>query len=147
MALSYPMKASLINVEGGRASGANAPLAGAGATSNAQAGSLIKLFINSGVNQDASYAYSDFLNKSYSLYQQIYGSIGGSQANVCALAYSPYYFAQTGTETSPAIGTRCFSNTSGTVLTQNWHRRDQTSRMNIDSNGDVNSIVNTACTP
>ena len=146
MALSYPMKASLINVEGGRTSTANAPLAGAGATSVAQAGSLIKLFVGSGVDQNASYAYSDFLNKSY-LYQQIYGSVGGQQFNVCGLAYTPYYFGQTGTETSPAIGTRCFSNISGTVLTQNWHRRDQTSRMNIDSNGDVNAIVNTACTP
>jgi len=146
MALSYPMKASLINVEGGRTSTANAPLAGAGATSTAQAGSLIKLFVGSGVNQDASYAYSDFLNKSY-LYQQIYGSVGGQQFNVCGLAYTPYYFAQTGTETSPATGTRCFSDINGTVLTQNWHRRDQTSRMNIDSNGDVNSIVNVICTP
>ena len=80
-------------------------------------------------------------------YQQIYGSVGGQQFDVCGLAYTPYYFVQTGTETSPAIGTRCFSNISGTVLTQNWHRRDQTSRMNIDSNGDVNAIVNTACTP
>jgi len=80
-------------------------------------------------------------------YQQIYGSVGGQQLDVCGLAYTTYYFVQTGTETSPATGTRCFSNTSGTVLTQNWHRRDQTSRMNIDSNGDVITIVNIACTP
>ena len=96
------------------------------------------------------YKFSDWFgyDQDYvAYYQQIYGSIGGSQLNVCGLAYTPYYFVQTGTETSPATGTRCFSNTSGTVLTQNWHRRDQTSRMNIDSNGDVITIVNIACTP
>jgi hypothetical protein len=141
---SGTISANMINVEANLAGTTNAPLSGTSSTP--QAGSLVKIYQGAGVNQSAPHAYSEFYGKSY-LYQQIYGSTGANSLTVCTLAYTPYYFGQTASETSPAVGTRCYSDAAGTtVLTQDWHRRDQSSRMSIDSNGDVVSIVNVTCT-
>ena len=119
MALSKPLKASLINVEGGRASSANAPLAGAGATSNAQAGSLIKLFIDSGVNQDASYAYSDFDGKSFSSLKpfSVGAGIVENGNTACATLSSSFTYYHDGIGTYPAVDDIVYQADQSTVAT------------------------------
>ena len=118
MPLSKPLKASDINVEGGRASTANAPLAGAGASSTAQAGSLIKLYENSGVNQDASYAYSDFDGKSF---VSVTGfncttTAKSSSSNACnEFLTTTYFFTPTSAgQTLPIAGNNVWLDSAGT---------------------------------
>jgi len=57
------ISANQINVEATRSGTANAPLSGTSATP--QAGSLVKIYENSGVNQVAPHKYSEFYSKSY----------------------------------------------------------------------------------
>jgi len=55
------ISANQINVEATRSGTANAPLSGTSATP--QAGSLVKIYENSGVNQVAPHKYSEFYSK------------------------------------------------------------------------------------
>jgi len=66
MALPAPgnsISASQINVEATRSASANAPLSGTSSTP--QAGSLVKIYEDSGVNQTAPHSYSEFYGISY----------------------------------------------------------------------------------
>ena len=60
---SGEIKASQINTEAGRSSSAEAPLSGSSSTP--QAGSLVKIYEGSGVNQSAPHSYSEFHGISY----------------------------------------------------------------------------------
>ena len=60
---SGEIKASQINTEAGRSSSAEAPLSGSSSTP--QAGSLVKIYEGSGVNQAAPHSYSEFYGKSF----------------------------------------------------------------------------------
>ena len=55
---SGEIKASQINTEAGRSSSAEAPLSGSSSTP--QAGSLVKIYEGSGVDQSAPHSYSEF---------------------------------------------------------------------------------------
>jgi len=55
---SGEIKASQINTEAGRSSNAEAPLSGSSSTP--QAGSLVKIYEGSGVDQSAPHSYSEF---------------------------------------------------------------------------------------
>lgn len=61
---SGEIKASQINTEAGRSSNAEAPLSGSSPTP--QAGSLVKIYENAGVNQSAPHSYSEFYGASFS---------------------------------------------------------------------------------
>ena len=148
MALSKPLKASLINVEGGRASGANAPLGGA--TGTAAAGSLIKLFEGSGVNQNSPYAYSDFDGKSYA---QAVGPISAGPRfasfnfTTCITPGVTQYWYEGTAGTLPSVGAICYdtSNVPGTVLQAGHYRRTQNisdGRMQIGNIGQILTINN-----
>ena len=113
-AVGNPIGANQINVEGQRSGTANAPLAGSGATSEAQAGSLVKLFENaspSGVSQSPSYAYSDFYGKSFSTVKDFQSSDAGSLSPgvgyVCDKTTS-YTYSHNGSGTYPAAGNSVF---------------------------------------
>jgi len=60
---SGEIKASQINTEAGRSSDAEAPLSGSSSTP--QAGSLVKIYEGSGVDQSAPHSYSEFYGISY----------------------------------------------------------------------------------
>jgi len=60
---SGQIKASQINTEAGRSSNAEAPLSGSSSTP--QAGSLVKIYEDSGVNQSAPHSYSEFYGKTF----------------------------------------------------------------------------------
>lgn len=60
---SGEIKASQINTEAGRSSDAEAPLSGSSSTP--QAGSLVKIYEGSGVNQSAPHSYSEFHGVSF----------------------------------------------------------------------------------
>jgi hypothetical protein len=148
MALSKPLKASLINVEGGRASSANAPLGGA--TGTATAGSLIKLFEGSGVNQQSPYAYSDFDGKSYA---QAIGPInaGGrflsDSFQVCQSSAVTQYWYEGVAGTLPGLGDKCYdtSTVPGTVLPTGYYRRGPNfsdKKMQIGNTGEIITLVN-----
>ena len=142
MPLSKPLKASDINVEGGRASTANAPLAGAGASSTAQAGSLIKLYENSGVNQDASYAYSDFDGKSFvSVTGFNCTTTAQSSSGFACLEVSTttYFFTPTSAgQVYPIAGNNVWTSAAGTTkLASGWYRMGNFDRFNVNSSGIV----------
>jgi len=137
MALSKPLKASLINVEGGRASSANAPLAGAGATSVAQAGSLIKLFIDSGVNQDASYAYSDFDGKSFSNTTPVSLHYSNSPKNACWYSGSLSSFFSSNPTLGSGANARIFTDAAG----NNPVTQSGAYVVTINSPGSANEII------
>tara|TARA_R100001369_G_C3222076_1_gene150281 strand:+ start:18 stop:473 length:456 start_codon:yes stop_codon:yes gene_type:complete len=145
MALSKPLKASLINVEGGRASGANAPLGGA--TGTAAAGSLVKLFENaspSGVSQSSPYAYSDFEGKSFSPPLVEFPITASTFANPLFACFqstsSNSAFFPNG---APTINDVVYANAAGSVLlgAGNWGVNASSTqsnfRMTIDSNGKI----------
>ncbi len=60
---SGEIKASQINTEAGRSSDAEAPLSGSSSTP--QAGSLVKLYENAGVDQSAPHSYSEFYGAAF----------------------------------------------------------------------------------
>ncbi len=62
---SGEIKASQINTEAGRSSSANAPLSGSSSTP--QAGSLVKIYEDAGVDQSAPHSYSEFYGVTFSL--------------------------------------------------------------------------------
>tara|TARA_R110001632_G_scaffold13417_1_gene46134 strand:+ start:210 stop:665 length:456 start_codon:yes stop_codon:yes gene_type:complete len=150
MPLSKPLKASDINVEGGRASNANAPLAGAGASSTAQAGSLIKLYENSGVNQDASYAYSDFDGKSFvSVTGFNCTTTAQSSAGFACLEVSTttYFFTPTSAgQVYPIAGNNVWTSAAGTTgLPSGWYRMGNFDRFNVNSNGIITNGTVVTC--
>tara|TARA_R110002020_G_scaffold135828_1_gene303261 strand:+ start:1268 stop:1729 length:462 start_codon:yes stop_codon:yes gene_type:complete len=61
---SGEIKASQINTEAGRSSSAEAPLSGSSSTP--QAGSLVKIYEDAGVNQAAPHSYSEFYGIAFS---------------------------------------------------------------------------------
>jgi len=62
---SGEIKASQINTEAGRSSNAEAPLSGSSSTP--QAGSLVKLYENAGVDQSAPHSYSEFYGAAFAV--------------------------------------------------------------------------------
>ena len=114
MALPAPgnsISASQINVEATRSATANAPLSGSSSTP--QTGSLVKIYVDSGVNQSAPHAYSEFYSKSFSNTTPVSLYFGNSPANACWYSGSlNSYFASNPTLGSGA-NTRIFTDAAG----------------------------------
>ena len=102
---SGEIKASQINTEANRSSSAEAPLSGDSSTP--QAGSLVKIYEGSGVNQSAPHSYSEFYGKSFALtaFQMTVGCVGDLTGCCSALgnqSTSTHY--HNGSGTYPVVG-------------------------------------------
>ncbi|GAF98414.1 unnamed protein product, partial [marine sediment metagenome] len=106
------MKASLMNIEAGRSGTANAPLSGTSSTP--QAGSLVKIYENSGVNQSSPHAYSEFNGKSYTSVTAYSSSTTQSFGTVCTSTIDQTYY-HSGSGAQPTTGDFCYSNSAGTT--------------------------------
>ena len=110
-AAGNPISANMINVEATRSGTANAPLSGTSSTP--QAGSLVKIYEDSGVNQSAPHAYSEFYSKSFSNTTPVSLYFGNSPAFACWYSGSlNSYFASNPTLGSGA-NTRIFTDSAG----------------------------------
>jgi len=119
MALSYPMKVSLINVEANRASN-TANSRASGTTSTPTATSLFGLYASSGVNQAAPHKWSEFNGKSFASVTSYSSSVIGVFTQACPFNGSNPGLSQTyyhdGSGTLPAQGDVCYSNSGGTTV-------------------------------
>ncbi len=109
------ISANQINVEATRSGTANAPLSGTSSTP--QAGSLVKIYENSGVNQAAPHAYSEFYSKTFaSVTAFLVGAgivEGGNTA--CSTLGSSFTYYHDGSGTYPAVGDKVYTNSGGTT--------------------------------
>ena len=114
-AAGNPIGANQINVEANRSGTANAPLSGTSSTP--QAGSLVKIYENSGVNQSAPHAYSEFYSKTFAtLTSFLVGAgivEGGNTA--CNTLGSSFTYYHDGSGTYPATGDIVYTNSAGTT--------------------------------
>jgi hypothetical protein len=114
-AAGNPIGANQINVEANRSGTANAPLSGTSSTP--QAGSLVKIYENSGVNQSAPHAYSEFYSKTFAtLTSFLVGAgivEGGNTA--CSTLGSSFTYYHDGSGTYPAVGDKVYTNSGGTT--------------------------------
>ena len=114
-AAGNPIGANQINVEANRSGTANAPLSGTSSTP--QAGSLVKIYENSGVNQSAPHAYSEFYSKTFAtLTSFLVGTgivEGGNTA--CSTLGSSFTYYHDGSGTYPATGDIVYTNSAGTT--------------------------------
>jgi len=98
---SGEIKASQINTEAGRSSNAEAPLSGSSSTP--QAGSLVKLYENAGVDQSAPHSYSEFYGVAFSItLTDVYYGEGYGPSNL-------YYDSSIGDAENLAVGDIIYS--------------------------------------
>jgi len=109
---SGPLGASDINSEAGRSSSANAPLSGSSSTP--QAGSLVKLYEDSGVNQSAPHSYSEFYGKTFATLTAFLSG-AGTTSDACNTLGSSFTYYHDGSGVFPAVGDKVYTNSSGTT--------------------------------
>jgi len=145
MALPAPgnsISANQINVEANRSGTANAPLSGTSSTP--QAGSLVKIYENSGVNQSAPHAYSEFYSKTYSTLTSFTSAIAETGLSCTQTLNQTYY--HDGSGTYPVANDTVYTNSGGTTTLANGvYRLDNNTRFTIFGGSGVVSFVD-SCT-
>ena len=135
---SGTISANDINVEANRSGTANAPLSGTSSTP--QAGSLVKIYENSGVNQAAPHAYSEFYSKTYSTLTSFTSAIAETGLSCTQTLNQTYYHDGSGTR--PVGSDIVYTDSAGTsLLAAGSYRLDNNTRFTIfGSNGMVASV-------
>ena len=137
-----PIGANQINVEANRSGTANAPLSGTSSTP--QAGSLVKIYENSGVNQSAPHAYSEFYSKTYSTLTSFTSAIAETGLSCTQTLNQTYY--HDGSGTYPVANDTVYTNSGGTTTLANGvYRLDNNTRFTIFGGSGVVSFVD-SCT-
>ena len=118
---SGTISANDINVEANRSGTANAPLSGTSSTP--QAGSLVKIYENSGVNQAAPHAYSEFYGITYSTLTSFTSAIAETGLTCTQTLNQTYY--HDGSTTYPQNGDFVYTNSNGsTVVPTGYYKID-----------------------
>ena len=109
--VSGQISANDINVEATRSGTANAPLSGTSSTP--QAGSLVKIYEDSGVNQSAPHSYSEFHGKTYASSTAYDSSTTQNFSGVCSASIDQLYY-HTGSGAQPTTGDFCYTDEAQT---------------------------------
>ena len=140
--VSGQISANDINVEATRSGTANAPLSGTSSTP--QAGSLVKIYEDSGVNQSAPHSYSEFHGKSYSSVTAYSSSTTQTFSGVCASTIGQTYY-HSGSGAQPVNGDYVYSDSGATtVLIAGYYHFDTNKWFRItNSTGLITGTINT----
>jgi hypothetical protein len=140
--VSGQISANDINVEATRSGTANAPLSGTSSTP--QAGSLVKIYENSGVNQSAPHSYSEFHGKSYTSVTAYSSSTTQSFGAVCTSTIGQTYY-HSGSGAQPVNGDYVYSDSGATtVLIAGYYHFDTNKWFRItNSTGLITGTINT----
>ena len=137
------ISANQINVEATRSGTANAPLSGTSSTP--QAGSLVKIYENSGVNQTAPHAYSEFYSKTFSTLTSFTSAIAETGISCTQTLNQTYY--HDGSGTYPVANDTVYTNSGGTTTIANGtYRLDNNTRFVVFGGSGVVSLVE-SCSP
>ena len=146
MALPGPgnsISANQINVEANRSGTANAPLSGTSSTP--QAGSLVKIYENSGVNQTAPHAYSEFYSKTFSTLTSFTSAIAETGISCTQTLNQTYY--HDGSGTYPVANDTVYTNSGGTTTIANGrYRLDNNTSFTVFGGAGVVSFID-SCSP
>ena len=142
-AAGNPISANQINVEATRSGTANAPLSGTSSTP--QAGSLVKIYENSGVNQSAPHAYSEFYSKTFSTLTSFTSAIAETGISCTQTLNQTYY--HDGSGTYPVANDIVYTNSGGTTTIANGrYRLDNNTSFTVFGGAGVVSFID-SCSP
>jgi len=127
---SGEIKASQINTEAGRSSSAEAPLSGSSSTP--QAGSLVKIYEDAGVNQSAPHSYSEFHGIAFSRTLTDVYRFGIND-------FDCYYLGSIGDAVNLAVDDIIYTNTSltTTLTAETYFQGGSTATTTHCSSGDI----------
>ena len=138
-----PIGANQINVEANRSGTANAPLSGNSSTP--QAGSLVKIYEGSGVNQSAPHAYSEFYGKTFSTLTSFTSAIAETGLSCTQTLNQTYY--HDGSGTYPVANDTVYTNSAGTTTIANGrYRLDNSTSFTVFGGSGVVSFID-SCSP
>ena len=137
---SGEISANDINVEANRSGTANAPLSGTSSTP--QAGSLVKIYEDAGVNQSAPHSYSEFYGKTY--LTPYSSSVTSNFGAVCSETIDQTYY-HSGTGAQPTTGDYLYSDSAGNNPLANGYYHFDTNKYTrlILGTGELHGNVNT----
>jgi len=139
---SGEISANDINVEANRSGTANAPLSGTSSTP--QAGSLVKIYEDSGVNQSAPHSYSEFYGKTYATLTAYSSSVNSNFNGVCSETINQTYY-HSGSGAQPTTGDFLYSDSAGNNPLANGYYKFDTNKYTrlILGTGELHGNVNT----